>query len=138
MSPFVPKKSPNSAKVNYSFHWKLKGDWALIFTDLDSLMAIFDFGHFQGANWGQSWNKNSNITVKILVLQNALNVICTTVRTTCGQKFSSIRCYLLELLPTKTPKWAQIGPEPKKCSGFFWLKLKTTNTQKLKLGIQNV
>ena len=31
-----------------------------------------------------------------------------------------------------------MGPEIKKPSGFFWLKSKTTNTQKLKLDIQKV
>ena len=45
MSPFVRKKSSNSAKVNYTFHLKLKGEWALILTELDNLMAIFDFDH---------------------------------------------------------------------------------------------
>ena len=45
MSRFAPNKSPNSANVNYSFHWKLKGCRALILTDLDNLMAIFDFDH---------------------------------------------------------------------------------------------
>ena len=33
---------------------------ALILTNLNSLMAIFDFRHLQGVNWGQSWTKNSN------------------------------------------------------------------------------
>ena len=31
-----------------------------------------------------------------------------------------------------------MGPEPKKHSGFFWLKSKTANTQKLKFDIQKV
>ena len=35
-------------------------DRALILIDLDSPIAIFDFGHFQGVNWGQNWTKNSN------------------------------------------------------------------------------
>ena len=34
-------------------------------------------------------------------------------RTTFDQNFNSIRHCLLELLPQKFPKWAQIGPEPK-------------------------
>ena len=52
MSSFVPRKIPNSAKVNYGFHWKLKGDRALILTDLESLMAIFDFDHLQRVQIG--------------------------------------------------------------------------------------
>ena len=63
-------------------------------------------------------------------------------RTTCGQNFSSIVRCLLESLPTpppkKIPKWVQIGPEPKKRCGFFWLKSKMINIQKLKLEIQKV
>ena len=43
--PVSTQKSPYSAKVNYSFHWKLKADRALILTDLDNLMAIFNFGN---------------------------------------------------------------------------------------------
>ena len=38
----------------------------------------------------------------------------------------------------KNKKEAQIGPEPKKRSGFFWIKSKTTNTQKMKLDTQKV
>ena len=38
--------------------------------------------------------------------------------------------------PKKTQKWAKIGPELEKRSGFVWLKSKTANTQKLKLEIQ--
>ena len=34
--------------------------------------------------------------------------------TTCDQNFSSIRHCIWELLPQKTQKWTQIGPEPKK------------------------
>ena len=48
-----------------------------------------------------------------------------------------MRC-LMELLPTKNQKWAKMGPEIKKPSGFFWLKSETTNTQKLELDIQKV
>ena len=60
MSPFAPEKNPNSAKVNYSFHGKLKGDRTLILTGLESLMAIFDFGYLYGVTRGQGWTKNSN------------------------------------------------------------------------------
>ena len=59
-------------------------------------------------------------------------------RATCGQKFGLIRRCLLELLSSKTAKWAQIGPEPKKRSSFFWPKSKMINIQKLKLDIQKV
>ena len=49
-------------------------------------------------------------SLKIGVFQKALNIICTTMRTTYGQNFSSIWCCLLELLPQNSPKWAQLGP----------------------------
>ena len=62
----------------------------------------------------------------------------TTMRTTCDQNFSSVRHCLLEVLPSKNQKWAKMGPELKKPSGFFWLKSKTKNTQKLKLDVQKV
>ena len=35
-----PKKISNRAKSYYSFHWKLKGDRALILIHLDNLMAM--------------------------------------------------------------------------------------------------
>ena len=57
-------------------------------------------------------------------------------RTTCDQNSSSVRCYLLELLPPKNKKWAKMDPEPKK--RFFWLNSKIANTQKLKFDIQKV
>ena len=67
VGPFVPRKKPNRAKGNYSFHWKLKRDRALVLTDLDRQMArfffritLFDFRHLHELNWGQSWTKNSN------------------------------------------------------------------------------
>ena len=44
--PISTQKSPNSAKVNYTFYWKLKGDMAWILFDLDNLIAILDFGHY--------------------------------------------------------------------------------------------
>ena len=76
----------------------------MLLTNLDSPI--------QGTDWGQNWTKKSKfgslVTAEISVLQNALNGICTTMKTTCGQNFSSIRRCLLELLPTKTPKQAQI------------------------------
>ena len=60
LTPIVLQKSPNRAKSNYIFHWKLKGNRALIFTYLNSQLAFFDFGHLLGVNWGQSWTKNWN------------------------------------------------------------------------------
>ena len=75
----VPQKSPNRAKSNNIFHWKLKEDRALIFTYLDSQLAFFDFGHLLGVNWGQSWPKTEilftyPVSVKIRVFQNALKL----------------------------------------------------------------
>ena len=40
--------------------------------------------------------------------------------------------------PPKTQKWANMGPELKRHSGFFCLKSKMRNTQKLKLDIQKL
>ena len=65
----------------------------MILTYLDSPMAIFDFNHLQAENLSQSWNKNiwaNPVSVKIRVLQNALNGIGTTMRTTFSQNFSLI------------------------------------------------
>ena len=56
---FMFEHEPKQRKFNFSFHWNLKGDRALILTDLDSPIAIFDFGYL-GANWSQSCTKNSN------------------------------------------------------------------------------
>ena len=58
ISQSYPKTSPNRAKSNYSFHWKLKGDRALILNYLDSQLAVFYFGELQGVMWGQRWTKN--------------------------------------------------------------------------------
>ena len=65
--PTVPKKSPKRAKSNYSFHWKLKGDRALILTYSDSQTETLC---------------TSPVFLKIRVFQNASNSICTTRRTT--------------------------------------------------------
>ena len=107
------------------------------------LRSLTNGDAFSGGKLGSKLDQKlkpwlSPVTVKILVLRNPLNGICTTVRTICGQKFSSIRPFLLALLATKTPKWVQIGPQPNKRSGSFWLKQKTINIQKLKLDIQKV
>ena len=123
MRPFVPEKKPNSAKVNYSFHWKLKEDGAVILNDLE-LDGYFWFRPSSGSKLGSKLDQKlklwvSPVTVKIWVLQNALNSICATMRTTYGKKVCSIRHCLLELLPTKTPKWGQIGPGPKKTLRFL-------------------
>ena len=75
----------------------------MIFTDLDSSMAkfflniftVFDFGHLQVVNWGSKLDQKFElcvcpISVKIEVFQNALNGICTTMKPTYDQNFSSI------------------------------------------------
>ena len=61
ITPNVPEISPNRAKSNYSSHWKLNGDRASILTYFESQLAIFDFGHLQGVNWGQSWPKTGTL-----------------------------------------------------------------------------
>ena len=112
--PFVPEKSPNRAKRNYCFHWKLKGDTALIFIWIAKWLFL---NYLQGVNWDQSWTKNWNFVyipcLFIRVFQNALNSICKTMRTTCGQNFSSIWSCLLELLLPNRSKWLQLGLKPK-------------------------
>ena len=134
LAHLYPKKSPNRAKSFYSFQWKLKENRASILIHLDN-----DFGHFQEVNWGSSWTKNTQdfryfekFFVKIRVFQNPLNGICTTMRTTCGQKFSSIWRCLLELLfpnspprpPSPPKKNAQWGTELKKTLLFLLGKVK--------------
>ena len=73
--------------------------------------------YLQGVNWDQSWTKNWNFVyipcLFIRVFQNALNSICKTMRTTCGQNFSSIWSCLLELLLPNRSKWLQLGLKPK-------------------------
>ena len=112
------KKKPNSAEGNYSFHGRLKGDSASILTNLDSPMPIFYFGYLEGVNWVKLDQKVKfwvrPVSVKIPVFQNDSNSICTTIRSTCGQTFSSIWHFLQKLLPQKPKKCAQLGPKPKK------------------------
>ena len=115
-APICTEKSLNWAKSNYGFHWKFNGDRASILIRLGGLMAIFDFCHLRGVNCGQSWTKNSNfgytlsvkIRVKTRVFQNALKIICTILRTNCGQMISSIWLSLIEVLPPNPPKCAQL------------------------------
>ena len=115
-APICTEKSLNWVKSNYGFHWKFKGDRASILIRLGGLMAIFDFCHLQGVNCGQSWTKNSNfgytlsvkIRVKTRVFQNALKIICTILRTNCGQMISSIWRSLIEVLPPSPAKCAQL------------------------------
>ena len=115
-APICTEKSLNWVKSNYGFYWKFKGDRASILIRLGGLMAIFDFCHLQGVNCGQSWTKNSNfgytlsvkIRVKTRVFQNALKIICTILRTNCGQMISSIWRSLIEVLPPNPAKCAQL------------------------------
>ena len=58
---FVTEKSLNNAKGNYSFHWKLEGNRALILNGLDSMMTISDFGHVQEVNWVKVDPKTQNL-----------------------------------------------------------------------------
>ena len=114
--PICTRNSLNRAKSNYDFHWKLKIDRAFI--DLDNLVAIFYFRHLQGK---KLWSKLDQklklwvrpVSAKIWVFQSALNCICITMRTTCGQSISSIWRSLLEVLPPNPQKLPQFGPEPK-------------------------
>ena len=96
---------PKYSKCNYSFHWKLKGDRALILTYLDSQMAIFNFGHLQLVNWGQSWTENCNLGYIPCLCKNSSFPKCFKYvfvqlwKTIRGQNFSSTWRSLLELLP---------------------------------------
>ena len=116
----------------------MKGDRALILTDLDSLMAIFRWGKLESKLDQKLKLWVSPVTVKIWVLQNALNSICTTMKATCGQNVTSIRHCLLQVLPQENPKWGQMTLEPKKCSDFFWQNSKATKIQRLKLDNEKV
>ena len=122
LHPIVPEKSPNRAKSNYNFHWKLKGDRFLILTYLDRELAIwFWFCPSSGGKLGSKFDQKFKLCVhplsivsgKIRVFQNALNSICTTMRTSCGQNFSSVWCCLIELLLQNLLKWTQLGPKLK-------------------------
>ena len=101
---FVPKISPNRAKSYYSFHWKLKGDRALILTYLDnpmiwvvSILAIFK--KQIGVKFGPKLITFSILKIFVKIWAFPLNGICITMSTTCGKNFSSIWHCLLELLP---------------------------------------
>ena len=105
----------------------------------EHLILLMNFFSSKGSKLDQKFKPwVSPVTVKVRVLQNALNGICASMRTNCGQIFSSIRRCLLEILPLKTLKCVKIGAETKRRSDFFWLKSETPNTQKLKLEIQKV
>ena len=86
-------------------------------------MAIFDFDHLCGVNWDQ---KLKLWKFKNWILQNALNALTFVLpmTITCDQHFSSIRRCWLELLSQKIPKWAKMGPEPKKTLSFLLAKVK--------------
>ena len=128
LGPSVPEKSSNRVKSSYSFHWKLKEDRALILIDLDSLMTkyfplkTFTFFWFWPSSGGKLRSKLGQkfklwvclVSVKIQVFQNTLNGICTIMRTTCDQKFTSIWPCLLELLPWNPSKWNQMVLNQKK------------------------
>ena len=78
----------------------------MILIHLDNLIVIFDFGHFQEVNWGQVEPKTLKTLgnfKKFRFFKNPLNIICTTIRTTCGQNFSSVWRCLLELLSPNSP-----------------------------------
>ena len=49
------------------------------------------------------------------------------------QNFSFIGPYLLELLLKNLQNWAELGHRAQKIRGSFWVKLRTTNTQTLKV-----
>ena len=75
----------------------------MILVYLDKPMVDFDFDYLQEVYWDQSWTKKSKLGVllkfslKVRAFQNPLNGSCTTMRTICGQTFSTMLCCLLEL-----------------------------------------
>ena len=81
-STCTPKKAQMEQKVIIVFieNWKER---ALILTDFNSWMArsfseffsLFEFGHLQGFNWGQSWTKNPKF---LYALHSALQGISSS------------------------------------------------------------
>ena len=144
--PICTQKSPNSTKLIIVFieNWKEIGPWFWRIW-----ITCFWFRPYLGSKLGSKLDQTlklwiSPLTVKIWVLQIALNGICTTVHLYIwGLPLTKISAQSVvaywNYCPPKKQKWAKMGTEPKKCSGFFLrLKSKTSNTQKLKLDIQKV
>ena len=65
---FLARNSPSSAKSNYIFFGKGKGDRVLILTFFDismtdifgRIISFFKFGHLQEEAKGQSWTESEN------------------------------------------------------------------------------
>ena len=102
--PFVPEKNPNRENVIIVFieSWKEIGPWFWFIWIARGLFLIWV--NFRGQIRVKVGPKTetlctSLVSVKIQVFQNALNSICTNLRTTSDQNFSLIWCCLVELLP---------------------------------------
>ena len=110
----------------------------MIWSYLDSEMPIYDFGHLQGVNWDQSQNKNSNFGYcKNSTFSKSFKWNLHNYEDYLWPKFQLNLTLFTKVIAPKPPKMGQLDPELKKRS-FFWVKSRTTNTQKLKLGIQKV
>ena len=145
---FVPQKSPNRAKSSNSFHWKLKGDRVLILTDLDSSMAkfflniftVFDFGHLQVVNGVKVGPKIRTLCMSYLCKNWSFSKCFTwylyNYETYLWSKFQlNLTLFTGVVAPQKTQNgisWTNNS----KC--FFRVKLRTANTRKLELGIQQL
>ena len=123
--PICTQKEPNVGKSNCIFHLKLRGVRLLILTNpmdkffpwkylVFSILIIFS-GQIRIKVGPKIQTLGTSCGHKNLVSQNPFYGNCKSIRTTCGQNFSSIIAYVHELLPKLTSqKWAQVGHKTNK------------------------
>ena len=112
---FVPKKSPNRAKRDYCFHWKLKGNGALFLIYLDSQMAIL-FGSSSGLNWGQSWTKKWNFMYIPCICKNSyfskcFNYYLHNYYDYLWSEFQFNMMLFTGIIASNPTKWPRLGPK---------------------------
>ena len=88
----------------------------MTWTYLDNQMPIYDFGHLQRVNWGQSQTKNSNFGYcKNLSFSKSLIWRLYNYEDYLWSKFQlNLTLFTRVIAPKNPPKWAQLGPEPNK------------------------
>ena len=106
----------------------MKGDRVLILIYLDSSMPIFDFGHLQEVNWGQSQATNSNLgTVKTLCkslsFSKSFDWNLCNYENCLWSKFQLNLTLLTGVIAPKPPKMDPIGSWTKKTLLFFLCKV---------------
>ena len=144
--PVFAQKNVKYLKSNCIFHSKLKPDRAFIFAYSESPMDKFSranvyFFWFCTPSWGKLGQKLDQkrklwvhpAVVEIQIFWKVLHDSYIFIRTISGQNFSLIWLHLPELLPKQTPNFGPIVSQTPKNSGFRKGKLRTTNTQKLKV-----